>query len=455
MLHLFKRVQVLPAIALAGLALAGAVAALADSDLPPAKTIPAGTDQPPLSAVAHLGEDMFFDTSLSGSGEMSCATCHDPKNHYAPANDLAVQRGGAKLDQPGYRTVPTLTYAYETHPFSIGPLSAAEEINEAAPMAVAAGGQQSSASAPLAATGSTQPKAADPALAAAALVPEGGLFRDGRVDTLEEQAHAVLRTPFEMANDSDHALYQRIRAHYGAPIAALFGKSVLDDESMTIAEAAFALARYQMEAPGFHAFDSKYDFYLRGRAVLSPAEARGLKLFDDPAKGNCASCHIDTPSRDGRPPMFTDYEYEALGVPRNPEIPANADPDWHDLGICGPMRDDAFARAPENCGLFKTPTLRNVATRHAFFHNGRYHTLEDVLHFYVERDTDPAAFYPTKADGTVDKYDDLPAQYHGNVDVIDAPFDRKPGDQPALDEQEIRDITAFLNTLTDGYQPAR
>ena len=157
-----------------------------------------------------------------------------------------------------------------------------------------------------------------------------------------------------------------------------------------IAEASFALARYQIEEPRFHAFTSKYDYYLRGRAKLSPAERRGLALFDDPAKGNCAACHLDKPGRDGQPPMFTDYEYEALGVPRNRAIPANADPAWFDLGLCGPLRADAYARQPANCGLFKTPGLRNVATRRAFFHNGVYHDLKQVVRFYVDRETAPA-----------------------------------------------------------------
>ena len=233
----------------------------------------------------------------------------------------------------------------------------------------------------------------------------------------------------------------------------LFGAAVPGDHALTLAEAEFALARYQVEEPLFHAFTSKYDAYLAGRTTLTPAEARGLKLFDDPKKGDCAACHLDKPAADGTPPVFTDYEYEALGVPRNPAIPANADPHHFDLGICGPLRDDAYARQPANCGLFKTPTLRNVATRHVFFHNGVYTNLTDVVRFYVLRETEPEKIYPRGPDGRVEKYDDLPPQYRKNVDVIDAPFDRKLGDKPALDDAEIDDLVAFLKTLTDGYKP--
>jgi cytochrome c peroxidase len=224
---------------------------------------------------------------------------------------------------------------------------------------------------------------------------------------------------------------------------------------MTISEIGFALARYQIEENSFHPYTSKYDYYLRGKAVLTDVEARGLKLFDDANKGNCASCHLDKMTGDGQMPNFTDFEFEALGVPRNPAIPANADAHYYDTGICGPLRNDTHSAEQQNCGLFKTPTLRNVATRHVFFHNGVYRTLEDVTRFYVKRDTNPKEIYPKDASGKVLKYDDLPARYQANIDVIDAPMNRKLGDAPALTNAEIADVVAFLKTLTDGYDPAK
>jgi cytochrome c peroxidase len=105
------------------------------------------------------------------------------------------------------------------------------------------------------------------------------------------------------------------------------------------------------------------------------------------------------------------------------------------------------------CGLFGTPTLRNVATRQVFFHNGVFRSLAQVLDFYDFRDTEPEKIYPRAADGTVAKFDDIPARYLANVDVTDPPFDRKPGEAPAMTPQEEADIIAFLQTLTDGYQP--
>lgn len=71
------------------------------------------------------------------------------------------------------------------------------------------------------------------------------------------------------------------------------------------------------------------------------------------------------------------------------------------------------------------------------------------------RDTNPEEIYPKDAGGKVMKYNDLPEQYRANIDVIDAPMNRKLGDAPALNDVEIADVVAFLKTLTDGYDPAK
>jgi cytochrome c peroxidase len=95
--------------------------------------------------------------------------------------------------------------------------------------------------------------------------------------------------------------------------------------------------------------------------------------------------------------------------------------------------------------------VRNVALRDAFFHNGVFNSLREVLHFYVERDLRPQKYYPVNRDGSVHKFDDLPPGYPLNIDH-DAPLDREPGADPALTESEIDDVIAFLRTLTDGYE---
>jgi cytochrome c peroxidase len=151
------------------------------------------------------------------------------------------------------------------------------------------------------------------------------------------------------------------------------------------------------------------------------------------------------------PPLFTDGQYEALGAPRNKALAANRDKAYFDLGVCGPYRSD-MRNETQYCGMFLTPTLRNVALRKVFFHNGVFHSLQEVQDFYNYRDTDPGRVFARAADGTVAKFDDIPARFLGNVDVVDPPFDRHLGDPPPLTPGEEADIIAFLRTLTDGYQ---
>jgi len=173
-----------------------------------------------------------------------------------------------------------------------------------------------------------------------------------------------------------------------------------------------------------------------------------LALFNDPDKGNCASCHTSTKGADGSHPLFTDFTYDNLGVPRNPEILANADPTYFDLGLCG---RDGLRDRTDLCGAFKVPTLRNVAIRKSYFHNGKFKSLKDVLTFYVQRDTNPEKWYPRNPDASIKKFDDLPITYHANVNTTEGPYNRNPGDSPALSEAEINDVVVFLNTLTDVW----
>ncbi|MBB3257754.1 cytochrome c peroxidase [Paraburkholderia bannensis] len=392
----------------------------------------------PLSAMAQLGKQLFFDPTLSASGKQSCASCHSPDHAYGPPNGLDVQNGGLAMTQQGYRPPPSLMYLYRQPNFSIGP-DAGE--NDDAPTLA----QQASASANVV---KSQKTAGGPSTSVE-MVPQGGLFWDGRADTLQQQAYGPLLNPVEMANTSVDVVADKLKnAPYAKRFNELFGSRIFDDRKLTVAEAMFAISRYQVEDPSFHPYNSKYDRWLEGRAHLSQAELHGLRLFNDPDKANCAGCHLSKPGKDGLPPMFTDYQYEALGVPRNTRLAQNKDPKFFDLGVCGPFRTD-FKDQTQYCGMFLTPTLRNTSTRTVFFHNGIYHNLDQVMAFYNERNTDPGKFYPHGADGKVEKYDDIPAHLQKNVDVTDAPFDRKFGDKPAMTADDIRDIEAFLKTLDD------
>jgi cytochrome c peroxidase len=251
------------------------------------------------------------------------------------------------------------------------------------------------------------------------MVPSGGLFWDGREDGLMDQAKGPMMNPAEMANKDLYDIAAKLaRTRYAKDFAPLFGDAILHNPAMLFTEAMSALSRFQVEAASFHRFDSKYDHWLEGKARLTHAEMRGLRLFNDPAKGNCAGCHLSQPTADGLPPLFTDTEYEALGLPRNRRLAANRDPRFFDMGLCGPLRAD-LAKQTQYCGMFLTPTLRNSARRGVYFHNGLYHDLKQVVDFYNLRDVQPGRIYPHDASGRVQKYDDLPARYHGNVDVAD------------------------------------
>jgi cytochrome c peroxidase len=395
----------------------------------------------PLSAMARLGRDVFFDMSLSSSGKIACASCHSPDHAYGPPNDGPVMLGGPTLTLPGVRAVPSLTYLERQPEFSIGP---DDPLNENVNLARQAEIGKTAARAEKIATQTAQ---------SANIVPQGGLFWDGRADTLQMQASGPLLDPREMDGGSIEILAEKLRqAPYVRKFAALFGENILKNANLLVAEATFAIGRYQIEEPSFHPYTSKYDYWLEGKARLSDAEMRGLRLFNDPEKANCAGCHTSEPSKDGYPPAFTDRQYEALAAPRNLALTDTSDPTYFDLGVCGPIRKN-IADQTQFCGMFKTPTLRNTAVRHAFFHNGAFQTLQQVMDFYNFRDTNPEKVYPLDADGKAQKYNDIPVQYHANVDVSDPPFNRHSGETPVMTAQDETDLIAFLKTLNDGYKP--
>jgi cytochrome c peroxidase len=369
---------------------------------------------PSVVTLTELGRALFFDPSLSASGHMSCATCHSPAHAFGPPNDLAVQEGGANMKIPGTRAVPSLRYLQTVPSFT-------EHFHE---------------------------DDGDDSVDAG---PTGGLTWDGRVNSAHEQALIPLLAKNEMANTSPAAVAAKLQqGSYAAKFRAAFGDDVFNDPDAALHWALMALETFQQSPPDFYPYDSKYDAYLRHQVSLSKAEARGLALFDDKTRGNCAACHASKVTSGGAFPQFTDYGFIAVGVPRNAAIPANDDATYYDLGLCGPSRTD-FKNKADYCGLFRTPSLRNVATRTSFFHNGKFHNLQQVLEFYAERDTRPEKWYPNH-DGAARKFDDLPPAYHQNVN-LEPPFNRKKGDRPIWNAAEIADVLAFLKTLNDGYRP--
>lgn len=364
-----------------------------------------GEPTPALSPEAAVGRLAFNDRGLSASGQLSCASCHSASSGDAAPNDRAVQLGGPAMQTPGLRASPSLRYLAKNSAFHFD-----EEGT-----------------------------------------PTGGFFWDGRAGSLALQAAEPLLGEREMANTDKASVVAKVKgAAWARDFVAVYGEAVFDDVDTAFAQLTQALQRFQLEDRAFNAYTSKYDAVLRGEATLSAQEGRGRALFDDPAKGNCAACHSSSLNEDGSHPLFTDFTYDNLGVPRNPDIPANADPGHYDLGLCGRAE---LAERTDLCGAFKVPSLRNVALRKAFFHNGRFKSLKDALTFYVQRDTHPERWYSRDAQGGIDKFDDLPVALRSNVNTEEPPYDRRPGDEPALTGAEIDDVIAFLQTLTDGWRP--
>ncbi len=401
-----------------------------------------------LSAAAQLGQKIFADQTLSVSGKQSCATCHVAKFAFAndssasgPDQGLPVALGGPNMDLPGFRNTPSLMYASFIPTFFFD-------------------GDGN---------------------------PNGGFFRDGRAATLADQAVDPFTTSFEMANADAAAVIEKLKARpYLADFTTIYGADVLSDPATALKRMGAALAAFETEDPGFHPFSSKFDYWRDGKATLNSQELNGFALFNNSTKGNCAACHPTTSANGSTPAMFTDFSFDNLGLPRNASIPANADSgapaytpsnstdgvhSYYDLGVCGPLRVDPGLNKSGICGKFKVPTLRNIVVTAPYFHNGQFATLTDAIGFYVRRDTNPDQFYPTASDGSVTKFDDLPAlyggqflvnindpssdaNYAGNVNTSEIPYNRRLGGQAALTPAEINDVIVFLCALTDGYDPA-
>jgi cytochrome c peroxidase len=199
-----------------------------------------------------------------------------------------------------------------------------------------------------------------------------------------------------------------------------------------------------------NAFSSKFDLNRQGTATLSPEENRGFGLFMGKAKR--ARCHIAS----GRQPLFTDYTFDNLGIPKNPENPATiADPESADPGLGGFLasRSDYAASAADNKGKHKVPTVRHVALglpaiTKAYGHNGYFKSLEGIVHFYNTRDvktTCPDAYTEAQA---------LAANCWPAPEVAANVNDAELGNLRLKPDEEAA-IVAFLKTLSDGFPPKK
>jgi cytochrome c peroxidase len=418
---------------------------------------------------------IFFDKTLSGNKNMACASCHDPAYAYGPPNSLSVQLG-SDPSQVGVRAVPSLRYKTMTPPYNDN----AENPD-----------------------GVTQN------------APGGGFMWDGRATSLTTQPALPLLNPIEMNNSSPAAVVQAVQSgKYAALFQQVYGAAVFGDATASFNDIGDALQQYQNEDQSFAPYSSKFDLYIGNKigGTLTPAEMHGLELFNDTTNGaGCAACHYVGANFNGSVGLMTDFTYQAIGAPRNdmsipnnPDpIPANAVSSFVDMGLCGPYATVHIPGTPNSgaapdsftgvnvpdpyCGRFKVPTLRNAATRNVFFHNGVFHSLVQVVNFYNTRDTNPEYWYPSTggtgaatsnpsfalqpsyvAGATVNKFNDLPAAYQGNIDeelpmgqgqtdaggttAADGAAARVVHAAPQLSQKDITDLVCFINTLSDGYK---
>jgi cytochrome c peroxidase len=339
---------------------------------------------PALTPIEQLGKSLFFDKNLSKNGNQSCATCHDPAVGYT-GPDSAINAHGAVY--PG------------SNPALFG--------NRKPPAAAYAG--------------DSKLLRYDSSLSGWF----GGMFWDGRAtgdvlgDPLAEQAKGPFLNPLEMALDSPEELCGKVAASsYSALFNQVWGPGALNCTNANVVydQIGKAVAAYERSSE-VNPYTSKFDLfwdkaktkrldvtkittsnYTKYRNLgLNDTELYGLAMFNTPSQANCSSCHSLKPGSKGYP-LFTDYGYDNLGMPRNLENPFYSNlaynPEgsgWIDDGLGGYLQTVQPDVAPQEMGKMKVPTLRNVDKRPSasfvkvYGHNGYFKSLEDVVRFYASR----------------------------------------------------------------------
>jgi cytochrome c peroxidase len=412
-----------------------------------------GASDQTLSAKEQLGKSIFFDKQLSLKRNQSCATCHDPTAGWTGPDSAinareAVYEGSVR-GLSGNRKPPSAAYA-ATHP----KLHLFTDTEENEKLFV------------------------------------GGNFWDGRAtgeelgNPIADQAKRPFVNPVEQAlPDMVCVVYHVCNPVTPYPVSfeEVWGEGVceiswpedldkkcaqkeitiqLPDREMEKASKLFdqiALSIAAFEASKeVNPFSSKFDRYMKSEATLTEIEQTGFDLFKN--KGKCADCHVLDPGPGDTPPLFTDFTYDNLGIPRNLEnpfynMPSEVNPQgrqWVDNGLGGFLqtRPDFRERWLDNIGKHKVPTLRNVDKRphpdfvKSYGHNGYFKDLKQIVHFYNTRDTLDIC---RGADGEIEGKNCWPppeVNFNVNSDEL--------GDLKLTDAEEDA-IVAFLKTLTDGH----
>ncbi|PIE11626.1 MAG: methylamine utilization protein MauG [Rhodobacterales bacterium] len=358
-----------------------------------------GAAAEPFATKEELGEALFFDVNLSANRSMACATCHDPASGFADPRPTALGKAVSLGDDGhslGDRNAPTASYAAFSPPF----------------------GQDKDG------------------------IWTGGQFLDGREPNLAGQAGGPPLNPIEMGMPSKEAVVERLAENpdYLVALEALFGVSTSDADAAYLAMTE-AISAYE-STEEFAPFDSKYDRYLRGEVALTDEEELGRTLFFSEQFTNCSLCHLKGTSALDPQETFSNYQYHNIGVPVNVAVRAGngSAPDLIDHGLlANPLVDD-----PAMDGRFKVPTLRNVAVTGPYMHNGVFEDLRTVILFYNKYNSvDPTRQINPETDALW-----ADPEVAGTLSTVELEHG------PALNDQRVDALVAFLKTLTDArYEP--
>jgi cytochrome c peroxidase len=393
----------------------------------------ANTDLTPME---ELGESIFFDENLSINQNQSCASCHGPEAGWTgPLTDTNAHGAvyeGSIAERFGDRKPPSAAYATLSHIFYMDKKG----------------------------------------------LFIGGNFWDGRAtgevlgNPAADQALGPFLNPVEQAlPDSACVVYRVCTASYPVSFEEIWGAGACDiawpgdidatcaaegstvglstddraKSYMAYGNIGLSIAAYE-DSPEVNAFTSKYDYTFTGKEKLSKEEQRGYALFQ--GKGKCKLCHISN----GQEALFTDFTFDNLGIPQNPENPAGIAPAFVDPGLGGFLMNAGYdAEVYEaEWGKHKVPTLRNVDLRpdddfvKAYGHNGYFKTLEGIVHFYNTRDVKPVCpdLYTEAEALTADCWPIPEVASTVNMDEL--------GDLGLTADEEAA-IVAFLKTLSDGF----
>ncbi|MBC55771.1 MAG: cytochrome C [Confluentimicrobium sp.] len=406
-----------------------------------------------LTPMEQLGRDLFFDADLSLNGNQPCAFCHDPgmgfSSPHGHFNESGAVVEGSVPGLFGSRKPPSAAYASPAPVFH-------HTIEDGDYLFVGGAFVDGRATGHQLGNAAADQAMGPPLNPVEMAMPHQACVVRAVCEGEKEDKYAVSLSDVWGAGICDIAFPAALAESCGTPGADIV---VEDEELAEKIETAFAMIGLSLGAfeasAEVNRFSSRYDRYLSGTDTLSALELQGLELFE--GKALCAECHVTSPGPRGEPALLTDFTYDNLGVPRNPENPIYTQPDnpdglaFADLGLGVFLRSDPLYRtvAASQDGKFKVPTLRNVDARlypempKAFMHNGYFKTLEGVVKFYNKRDV-----WPRCDSDMVTEAEALEKQCWPGPEVAANVNADELGDLKLTDAEELA-LVAFMQTLTD------